>query len=72
MQNGKKKRLFNQNNKPFQKTPLDWKKHLQDSNFVNDALSFEKWDKNLEFDTAKFFQEVLKEILYFFSQCVGK
>ena len=45
------KRLLNQNHK---KTPLDWKTHLQDCNFITDALSFEKWDKNLDFDTAKF------------------
>ena len=45
------KRLLNQKHN---KTPLDWKTHLQDCNFITDALSFEKWDKNLYFDTAKF------------------
>lgn len=45
--------LLSQPLQPFQKIPLDWKKHLQDSSFVSDALSFEKWDKNLEFETAK-------------------
>jgi len=37
------------------KTPLLWKKILHDEYVLSDALSFKKWDKNLDFPTSKLF-----------------
>lgn len=35
------------------KTPLNWKRALQDGFFLEDCLNFKKWDRNLEFPTSK-------------------
>jgi len=56
-----KKNIKISSNLPFgygsfkdEKHPLDWKKILHDEYILSDALSFKKWDKNLDFPTSKF------------------